>query len=540
MTTITVNGTEIGWGSATVVDSDGNQTETFIDSGFGAPDFITVDGVDYTNSAEASFGDPYTNITIEIEGDDQEYLYLPHDGGLVIEAKGDFNQYLVDFGIDPLQENTPIGPFKVEFISQDPGGKTYQAISGLPSLKTNIWTQINQKRMYFATPVMPKGDYTLRFTWRLIYTFNFEKTVRVIHRLRNDKELSMKKSFPQYWNAGHRSDNIIPGGEYIAGQTENDLSVIIRSISENFDNIYSSDYTVTTQNYNWQDSVLHVESTLGFPESGTINIIDGQVLSYTGKTSTSFTGVTGSINYISKNSRAFLTNVEQLKMDDYYRLRNNQLYFPRNSVKRDDFLSAVNIVEFNDRHSEQVIFQYLYKLFQRFNYTKTATINGTTISSPTEGAWNCSHAQRVCKISDKFYFISGETISADGGLILDGIGCTYWNAADFANDSYEIEILPWIVEIDSRGIFQITFESSIFSVQSGYIDKDFIDFNIFIDGDEFDNNTQNNLNLDTFVAAGVIEKINFKRKCEDDFGTYWTQLARPSSDKLVLSHEYTE
>ena len=128
---------------------------------------------------------------------------------------------------------------------------------------------------------------------------------------------------------------------------------------------------------------------------------------------------------------------------------------------------------------------------------------------------------------------------------MDQIGSSYWTGAfnsnqptGFDGSEFEIEILPWIVERDSRGIFEITLEKSLFDNTSGYIDLDFIDFNIFIDGLDFDNNVKQNLNLDLFVASGVIEKIGFKRKCDESFGTYYHQSAAPDGFKILPDYEY--
>ena len=66
--------------------------------------------------------------------------------------------------------------------------------------------------------------------------------------------------------------------------------------------------TASTSNYEWGDTTLEVESTLGFPSSGSL-FFDEHKFEYSGKTDTSFTGVSTSgfiMDYIPKRRKVSL------------------------------------------------------------------------------------------------------------------------------------------------------------------------------------------------------------------------------------------
>lgn len=535
MATITYDGQEIGFGSSTIVNSSGVEQE-FYDSGFGAPNSISVDGDDYTNSAEAHFGDPYVSINIDVvQG--AEGLLLSDDGGNILELRGDFRQIFESFRIDGDANEKILGPITAKFISASDPDLIYTALNGLPGSGTNLFISSNQKQMFLSTPSMLKGDYSLRLLWRNVITLDLPFTFTVVNRLRNDKVFSIRNNLPAYYDVGNKSDNYINVDQYYP-QTESNLAVITSAFGTSFDSLYNSSYTVTTAKLKRGDNALLVETTLGFPVTGKLKLDSGETLTYTGKTETSFTGITGVTRLSEKGTRVQELDITSSKIDDYYKLQNNQFYVPSRGIRRDEFLNAFNIIDLNERSSEQVIFHYLYNIFKGINLNKTATISGTTVSSPTSGSWNNSHTQRICKINDRFYFIEGGDISGLNTLELDPIGCTYWTAADFDNGEYDIEVLPWIIKEDFRGKFTIELEKSCFTAALGYIDKDYIDFNIYIEGDDFDNNIKKNLNLDLFVAAGIIESFNFKRRSEDLFGTYFVQYAAPDGLRIIPDYEY--
>ena len=536
MSTIIVSGNEIGFGSATVLDSSGNQSETFVDAGFGAPYIITVDSVVYINQNEAGFADPYNQLDLSVEGEDGEIIYVGDNGGTILELRGDFSQIFETFRIDGDKKDKIIGPLKGYFINKS-SGEQYNALSGVSGGGTNLFINSNQKQMFLSTPSMLKGDYELKIVWREIFSITLPFDVKVINRKRNDKAMSIRKNLPPYWNAGYRSDNYNNADQYYP-RSESNLAVITEIIAENFDSTYDSSYTVTTTSHKIDSNILYVESTLGFDSAGVLILNNGERLTYTGKTSNSFTGITGHTKLTLKDTRVQQEDIAISNPEYYYKFKNYDFYKP-SSISNNDFINAFQIVEYNERHSEKVISEYLYHIFKKLNYKRTATITGTTISAPSDGSvWNKSHIQRLCKIDNLFFFIKSGDIDGTGELELDAIGSTYFASADFDGEDYEIEIIPWFITEDSGGLFTVTLEASCFNIPLGFVDKDFIDFNIFIDGDDFDDSIQKNLNLDMFVASGVFERIKFARRSEDNFGTYFVQFAAPDGLKLIPDYEY--
>ena len=188
-------------------------------------------------------------------------------------------------------------------------------------------------------------------------------------------------------------------------------------------------------------------------------------------------------------------------------------------------------------------------MFKHLNVVKTVNISNRTVSAPNDGTtWNCSHAGRLCKINDTFYYVIGEDLDGTGTLLLDDIGCSYWNGTHiqgengFTANEYTIEIIPWMIDRDFNGLFDITFEKSVFASKDGFIDKDYIDFNLYIDGGEqssYENNN-GNMNIELLKAAGIIDSIKIVRRCDALFGTFISQDAAPDGLFIEPQRRYVQ
>lgn len=541
-----VDGLELGFASPTTYNlATGVE---YVGGGFGAPQTITDgDGDTYSHNQEQYFGDPHSNILMNIL--DKEDLLIPDNGGEILQLRGPFDQLFNTFNIDAPQFEKPIGPFFAKFISDDVVGREYDAFSGLSSYKTKLYTDITGKSLTICTPVMEQGDYTLRIYYgqgRIEY-FEFNDTLKVVHRLRNDKTLSIKSQCPNYWNVSERSDAVKLDTQY-RKRDESNLSKILHSVGQNFNNIYNSDYTLTKDETLKNETILEVESTIDFPSKGVLHLDDGHVLNYTGKTHNTFTGITGIYKPIEKRIRVAAENLELNVIDNFYKVQNNGFYKPLAHITEKEWLSAFNIVEFNERSSEQVIFKYFYELMKKINLIKQVNITGSIVSAPLDASsWNCSHIQRYCKITNssgesRFFFIVSEDPNNSAQLQLAETGSSYFNGAvdknqerenGFDTGQYTIEIIPWNITQDYKGVFQIELEKTVFNSFQGYIDKDYIDRNIFLDGSDLDNNSQRNLNLDIFVAAGITDKLRLRRQCEDFFGTYFRVDVNPTEFQIL-------
>ena len=350
---ICVQGLEVGFGSPSIFNRT-TGVELVGDAGFGSPDVIDGPGVrDFCVEAETGFGDPWENITLAVEGD----VKLSDQGGDLLELRGRFDLIFDTFDIEQPQFEKAIGPFFAKFISQDVANREYDAISALPLLKTQLYTNTTQNAMQLAAPPMIQGTYTLRIFYgqgRVEY-IDFPENVEVVHRLRNDKVLSIKNQMPGHYNVGIKTDHSALSGQYFK-RDENNFSKIISAVGQNFNHMYNQDYTLTTAAHNRNVSILNVETTLGFPEKGTLFINDGQTLEYTGRTNTSFTGISGMSSPIEKRVRVSKPNDELTTIDNYYKIQNNGFFKPLSNISEEEWLTSFNIVEFNERHSEQVIF----------------------------------------------------------------------------------------------------------------------------------------------------------------------------------------
>ena len=541
-----VDGLELGFGSPTTFNL--TTSVEFVGGGFGAPQTITdTSGNTYSHNQEQYFGDPHSNVLATIFG--KEDLLLPDNGGEVLQLRGPFEQLFDTFDIPSPQFEKPVGPFFAKFISEDVSGREYDAFSGIASYKTQLYTDITGKSLTLCTPVMEQGDYKLRIFYGQgrIEFFEFSDTLKVVHRLRNDKTLSIKSQCPNYWNVSERTDAVEIDTQYLK-RKESNLSKIIHSVGQNFNNVYNSDYTLTKDQTLKNETILEVESTIDFPSKGVLHLDDGHVLNYTGKTHNTFTGISGIHKPIEKRVRVAAENLELNVIDNFYKVQNNGFYKPLAHITEKEWLSAFQIVEYNERASEKVIFEYFYQLMKKINLIKQVNITGSIVSAPLDSsAWNCSHIQRYCKITGadgngRYFFIVSADPNSATQLQLSEVGSSYFNGAvdkpqgrenGFTTGQYTIEILPWNISQDDRGVFEIELEKTVFNSFQGYIDKDYIDRNIFLDGSDLDNNTQRNLNLDIFVAAGVFDRLRLRRQCDEFFGTYFRTDVDPSVFQIL-------
>ena len=187
---------EIGFGSPSFSGS------TRVDAGFGAPTFITSGGNNYTNVFETGFADPVLIPNLQIQEPPpparQIFDKLADNGGEVIKATGDFAPlrllYRRGTGTN-ANENTPLGPFLINFHQLDANGNEtgvkFAAESAIPGLRNQLFTNQQQTEIVFTTPVMPKASYNCKIRFAGIGSSQLLKTFEVITRLRFDKTMSI-------------------------------------------------------------------------------------------------------------------------------------------------------------------------------------------------------------------------------------------------------------------------------------------------------------------------------------------------------------
>lgn len=538
MADITNRGLEIGFGSPTWEDiaDDVSLGIYSTDMGFGAPQNIEYETIDgdtntYRHESEQGFGDPFEGLDLIILLQGEAKQELSEHGGEVIEVRGNLRVLYEAFRI-PLEdiEFNPIGPFEIDFINTSTN-TVYHAYSGIPGRGKRIYSTVNQDRIFFSTPPMPKGFYDLKIKYGSNFLFNYyiEDAFRVIHRVRNEKVKNIRRSLPDFWDKGHYHDQYKHSIDYEDYKVnESNFEILTNAFGSALNNLWTNDYTITTAVYELDDTYLEVESTLGLPASGKV-IVGNQELEYTSKTPTRLY-ISGSQYIIPEYTKVHLPHTKLSEIDNFYKKINTGLYKPQKSVRHNDWLTAFRYIEYAERPSLRVIFRYLREMFRSVDLICNVTISGQDVSEP-EGendpieTWNCQHYQRVCEIDGKWYFI--ESDGSAGGLKLDPVGSTYWNAADFEEGQYVIKVFPWWVKQDSKGKFELIIEKTVFAAIEGFIDKDFIDYNIWIGGQDISATSSNNLNLDLMVSSGVIDLINLEQRCDPYFGTFWQNQQMP-------------
>ena len=615
---------------------------TRLDAGFGAPTFITSSGNDYTNVFECGFGDPFLIPNLQIQEPPpparQIFDKLADNGGEIIKATGDFTPlrqlYRRGTGTD-ANENTPLGPFLVNFHQLDASGNEtgvkFAAESAIPGLRNQLFTNQQQTEITFTTPVMPKASYKCKIRFAGIGPTQDLKTFEVITRLRFDKTMSIRHNLPDYWDRGEISDGYDASTGYVKGE-DTAFSSMIQSWGEGFNNLYNTSYTITSQDFSLQSNGdLYVETSLGFnPAGGRLILGDGEY-EYSGVARDAsdnnihyLTGVkkvvrdsgkgprqhnlenpiilggleqtaphddildsfTNEISlsvgpeqpYIPKGERVYHNHFDFSIIDMFYKLINTGFTKP-SAILQDNFERAYNRVEYGERELMRVIFEYFYELFRQLNiklklkvgdivfrkfpvelgspdrFVVGSAFNDETYRPDTAVIYdignnnlNCSHVQRLCKVNNKFYFIKSRFLDNSGNMSyqLDDRGCAYWNAMtpeyaqlleDATQTDIDIEILPWIIFKDDGGRFHIRFEKTCFDGIESFIDKDFIDFDVFISGEngeeEIGNDFNRNFNFMIMTAANIDDKVYLHKRCENKFGTYFNPNNAPEADIYV-------
>jgi len=281
---------------------------------------------------------------------------------------------------------------------------------------------------------------------------------------------------------------------------------------------------------------------------------------------------------IYKGTRLHLDHFDFSVIDNFYKMLNTNFVKPQ-LIPQDHWERAFNRVQYGERELQRVIFEYLYELFKSLNLKvrlKGNDIEFRTFPNergapdrwvvgsaydddtfrPTVGviydygnnSLHCSHVQRVCRINKKFYFIKNRFIdnSGNGNYQIDSYGATYWNGMDqetaealeVANvNDVEIEILPWIIFKDHDGRFHIRFERTCFKGIDSFIDRNFIDFDMFISAlngeEEAANDTNRGFNFEEMAAANIEDKIFLHQRCNSQFGTYFNPQVAPQADIFV-------
>lgn len=270
---------ETGFGSPTITP-----VPIYYDWGFGSPAPTDLDtGVEDIRGRDTAFGSPYdpSQAAAFLVG---EQTVIPDDGGIVLEINSDWSRAGFYTIVDGKKQKGQLYPFEVNFIDSD-SGDVYAAIG---ELSNNCTTNYEQDRLFAGVPPLPHGTYDIQIEWfdgtRQIYIDN---AFEVALRPRCKQAYGLRQHLPEWFKTGVPRLDAEEITTY-EGFSSN-LEMLTKTIGDSLQRIYGSPCTALVSDLSYGDDSILVESTIGFPDSGSLYI--GPVrYSYTSKTDSSFEG----------------------------------------------------------------------------------------------------------------------------------------------------------------------------------------------------------------------------------------------------------
>jgi len=290
---------ETGFGSVSY-----DPAPTYNDWGFGSPTPLDLDsGEPVIQGRDTAFGSPYDNITAQayLSG---EFDLIPDDGGVVLEINSEW--YLAGFNVDVQRRFAPLFPFAATFINQG-SGTVYNAIG---ETGNSCITNAAQTVLYAGVPPLPHGTYTVKVEWfDGTRSLTITDAFTVSFRARCVQAYGLRKHLPSWFATGPSSLSSEVIGEF-EGYDSN-IEAITKTLGDMLQRLHGRQTTALSNTFTRGESVLYVESTVGYPSTGKL-AVRGHFLSYTGKTETSFTGVTTSAYFRTLNTGEEVAYVEPI------------------------------------------------------------------------------------------------------------------------------------------------------------------------------------------------------------------------------------
>lgn len=200
--------------------------------------------------------------------------------------------------------------FRIRIRGQNPELLCY---SGNPGEGTSLPVAFGGRALSFATPRLPVGSYQLDLIREGGEDLEIGGDLKVIRRLRSGSSLSLKGRLPEFMDAGARSFRIL---EDFSGdsndETYSQLDLLLSTLGEQFDTVNGVLLTRSLSDFGVTATQIDVESTLNFPSTGYIWIGKG-IYRYTGKTDTSFTGLT-----LSRGTREVISEKSEVQYAEEY------------------------------------------------------------------------------------------------------------------------------------------------------------------------------------------------------------------------------
>lgn len=304
---------ETGFGSLSY-----NPLPEYNDWGFGSPTPVQLgvltDAASGTSQEEATeadfvdrlinlerdtaFGSPFDSYRypIELRG---EFDLIPDDGGVVLKING---LWADSWDMDQLPRFRAgegyLGPFFVSYVSQA-SGQTYRAIG---EVRDRCFTNFTMDTLYAGVQPLPRGDYDLEIRWQEVNTIIIKDAFTVGVRPRIPEAYNIRTHVPSHLKRGPHILNNHTIGVY---NGESNLSLILKSLGEAIQGLSGRPTTGLAAELSWGDNTATVESTIGFPDSGSL-FIGGRHITYGSKTVNSF----NQLSYTEYFSGSFTTKEE--------------------------------------------------------------------------------------------------------------------------------------------------------------------------------------------------------------------------------------
>lgn len=266
------------------------------ESGFGSPSYNPE-----TVQKDAGFGDPFT------EGYRDTGFGSPQDivqslslasviaEGNALEVSDDGGERVTVYHSTLFTPGTNV---RVSFIAQN--STVYPAIGG--SRRSPVVVSTDDARIAFFTPMLPVGQYAIRLaifdaqTPEVITDVTLSTPVFSRPRARCAETYALKKFFSPAISTGKRQAYEDSPSSF------GGMEGILQSVGTYLNRLAGRRHTYSTVAWTW-GADLSVETTYSFATEGKL-VFGDNLLQYTGKTETSFTGVTVLNGYETEHAAA--------------------------------------------------------------------------------------------------------------------------------------------------------------------------------------------------------------------------------------------
>lgn len=205
---------------------------------------------------QTGFGDPFDNALTPMAVDVD---VIGNDGGARLAIFGAF--------LPNVEYEVSLSRNSVE----------YPCFGGVSS---SVGVFYQRGRLTCYAPKLEQGIYDLVVSGQTL-----SNAIRVVPRNKAREVYSLKRLTPSFFKVGARESSADHAQDFSV------MESLIMAVGQSLQEFHGKPLTNLTSEWVWSDSVISVETTLGFPQSGLISV-GGHILSYGNKTDTTFSTIT--------------------------------------------------------------------------------------------------------------------------------------------------------------------------------------------------------------------------------------------------------